>query len=99
MHKVGRQYSCTNGFHVYICIPELLNAIFVPSLLSSIKMYVSDLMVRHLSLWRGIATKEILEANFYLRSGMKSLNVFACCCMAIPKTWYSVFVLNPQLLK
>lgn len=45
MLKVGRQSSCTNGFYVYICIPDLSNAIFVPSLLSSFGMYVSVLMV------------------------------------------------------
>ena len=49
MLKVGKQYSCTNGFHVYICIPDLFNAMFVPSLLSSIGMYVLKLIVRHSS--------------------------------------------------
>ena len=64
-------------------------------------MDVFDLMVRQLSLSREIATKEILEAqnNFYLRTGVKSLNVFACYCVAMSKTWYSFFLPNPQLLE
>ena len=47
MLKVGRQSSCTNGFHVYICAPDLFNAISVLSLLSSVGMYEFVLMVRH----------------------------------------------------